>query len=267
MTLAMQQQQNSSNGTQPNSAMSSNNPTKGVGNNNVGQNGGHQQSIGGLGLDPLPFGGARGTSIGSISGLLGPLGGPGALSALAKGNSTAGAPGAGNNGNGGAGGPTLPPHPKMKQLPTTNLPGAVGLPMGRLTSLRGLSNLTRGISGLSRAASTESQGSGLLSNPWEDKFFSMLMAGGGNPADRLNQLAAAQSVGTLGAGAPDFVGGTGMNPTPMADAAAQLNAMNMMNAHAAMVSQGSSLGAGNNNGNNNNSNNNSANTATSTAGV
>ena len=44
-------------------------------------------------------------------------------------------------------------------------------------SLRGISNLSRGISGLSRATSIDSNASALLRNPWEDKFFSMLMLG------------------------------------------------------------------------------------------
>merc|ERR1711933_299619 len=70
------------------------------------------------------------------------------------------------------GGPTLPPHPKQKQLSTQGLPGSMGLPTGRLDSLRGISALSRGISSLSRGLSTESQG-GI--NAFEDKFFSMLM--------------------------------------------------------------------------------------------
>ena len=96
--------------------------------------------------------------------------------------------------------------------------------------------------------------SALLSNPWEDKFFSMLMGGANaDKVNQLNQLAAAQQAST---GQTDLSGM--MNPTPMADAAAQLNAMNMMNA---MVSQSSSMGG------NNNSGNNAATSATNTAGV
>ena len=75
-----------------------------------------------------------------------------------------------------AGGPTLPPHPKQKQLPLGGLPGAMGAPAGRLNSLRGISALSRGISGIPRGASVESSSSAvLLRNSWEDKFFSMLM--------------------------------------------------------------------------------------------
>merc|ERR1711937_226568 len=82
--------------------------------------------------------------------------------------------------NGGAGGPTLPPHPKQKQLPVQTFPGSMSMPPGRMDSLRGISALSRGISSLSRGLSTESQG-GI--NSFEDKFFSMLMNG-----DNKNQL-------------------------------------------------------------------------------
>lgn len=72
--------------------------------------------------------------------------------------------------------PTLPPHPKQKQLPTSGLPGSVGGAPDRLNSLRGISTLSRGISGLTRGASVESSASAvLMRNSWEDKFFSMLM--------------------------------------------------------------------------------------------
>eukprot|EP00934_Nitzschia_sp_Nitz4_P004660 Nitzschia sp. Nitz4//scaffold2_size372955//256108//257823//NITZ4_000450-RA/size372955-processed-gene-0.440-mRNA-1//1//CDS//3329546859//4650//frame0 len=117
------------------------------------------------GWDPLPFG-ARGTSIGSLSGI---------ASGLGVGNST------GMQMNKivppGNSGPTLPPHPKQKSLPSQGLPGALSIPPDRLNSLRGISGLSRGISGLSRGASVESQSSALLTNTWEDKFFSMLMTG------------------------------------------------------------------------------------------
>jgi hypothetical protein len=74
-------------------------------------------------------------------------------------------------------GPTLPPHPKQKQLPPMNtLPGMVVGPPERFNSLRGLSVLSRGISGLARGTSTGSSASAvLMRNSWEDKFFSMLM--------------------------------------------------------------------------------------------
>jgi hypothetical protein len=74
-------------------------------------------------------------------------------------------------------GPTLPPHPKQKQLPPMNtLPGMVVGPPERFNSLRGLSVLSRGISGLARGTSVESSASAvLMRNSWEDKFFSMLM--------------------------------------------------------------------------------------------
>lgn len=75
--------------------------------------------------------------------------------------------------------PTLPPHPKQKQLPVSGLlPPTVGGAPHRLNSLRGISTLTRGLSGMSRGASVESSASAvLMKNSWEDKFFSMLMLG------------------------------------------------------------------------------------------
>lgn len=101
----------------------------------------------------------------SVFPMPGPLGPP-----TASGNTT-------NNSSG----PTLPPHPKQKQLPPMNggangLPTMVGGPPERLNSLRGISVLSRGLSGLTRGTSIESQNSAvLLRNSWEDKFFSMLM--------------------------------------------------------------------------------------------
>lgn len=74
--------------------------------------------------------------------------------------------------------PTLPPHPKQKQLPGGIIPsnGAALAAPDRMNSLRGISTMSRGISGLTRGASVESSASAvLLRNSWEDKFFSMLM--------------------------------------------------------------------------------------------
>lgn len=72
--------------------------------------------------------------------------------------------------------PTLPPHPKQKQLPMNGFPGNMATPPERMNSLRGISTLSRGLSGLSRGASIESSASAvLMRNSWEDKFFSMLM--------------------------------------------------------------------------------------------
>lgn len=123
-------------------------------------------------FDPLPYG-ARGASVGTLSGLAHLMGNQASMGMK---NATMGMKNGVSNANGGMpGGPTLPPHPKQKQLPSQGLPGAVGLPTGRLDSLRGISALSRGISSLSRGLSTESQG-GI--NAFEDKFFSMLMNGG-----------------------------------------------------------------------------------------
>jgi len=77
--------------------------------------------------------------------------------------------------------PTLPPHPKQKQLPVGLQPpmGAMPAPPDRLNSLRGISTLSRGVSGLTRGASEQSSSSAvLMRNSWEDKFFSMLMLDG-----------------------------------------------------------------------------------------
>jgi len=132
-------------------------------------------------FDPLPYG-ARGASVGTLSGLAHFMGNQASMGM--------------KNGVPGAvpGGPTLPPHPKQKQLAAQGLPGSMALPPARMDSLRGISALSRGISSLSRGLSTESQG-GI--NAFEDKFFSMLMNG-----ENKNQFA--------GAGVPGS-----FNPTPM----------------------------------------------------
>ena len=187
-------------------------------NNGTSNNGGMPEAF-----DPLPFGmaGGRGTSMGSLGGLAGLMG---------QHQASIGTITSGRNGltNVGGGGPTLPPHPKMKQLPAQNLPGSLSLPPGRLDSLRGISTLSRGISNLSRGLSTESQGSAYLGNAFEDKFFSMLMNGGD----------AGKSGGNSG-GAGNF-----MNPTPIQD---QLNAANLSNRNGmsgTAVAQGASNGVG-----------------------
>jgi hypothetical protein len=110
-------------------------------------------------FDPLPYG-ARG-----VSGLAHLMGNQASM------GMKSGVPGAPC---GVPGGPTLPPHPKQKQLPTQSHPGSMGLPPGRMDSLRGISALSRGISSFSRGLSTESQVG------FEDKFFSMLMNGENN---------------------------------------------------------------------------------------
>ena len=108
-------------------------------------------------------------------------------------------------------GPTLPPHPKQKSLPPMNsLPSMVGGPPDRMNSLRGLSVLSRGLSGLARGTSVESSASAvLLRNSWEDKFFSMLMLDENGNATNAAAAAAAASAGDFG-------------PTPMAPGATAL---------------------------------------------
>lgn len=141
------------------------------------------------GLDPLPYG-ARATSMGSISGLP-TLAGLGDSSALGMARSLA---------SGAPGGATLPPHPKQKQLQgVTTIPATLNIPPGRLASLGTLSNLSRNISNLSRGTSIESQSSAFLNNAFEDRIFSMLVAGESKAA-----LNAQLNLDP-------------MNPTPMAD--------------------------------------------------
>ncbi|GAX14501.1 hypothetical protein FisN_11Hh037 [Fistulifera solaris] len=99
--------------------------------------------------------------------------------------------------------PTLPPHPKQKQLPLNGFP-PMNESTDRLNSLRGISQFSRG---LSRGASVESSASAaLLRNSWDEKLFSMLMSEGEHNGTNLNGAAL-------------------VNPTPMAEghnAAAQV---------------------------------------------
>lgn len=81
--------------------------------------------------------------------------------------------------------PTLPPHPKQKQLPLNGFPGSMSAPPDRMSSLRGISQLSMG---LSRGASIESSASAvLMRNSWEDKFFSMLMMDANEQQQQLQQ--------------------------------------------------------------------------------
>jgi len=148
--------------------------------------------FGGLGgLDPLPYG-ARATSIGSITGLPN-LVGFGDPSAFGMAKSLAST----------SVGATLPPHPKQKHISGATIPGSIpntlNIPPTRLASLGTLSNLSRNISNLSRGTSIESQSSAFLNNAFEDKIFSMLVAGESKAA-----LNAQLNLDP-------------MNPTPMAD--------------------------------------------------
>jgi len=152
--------------------------------NSLGSIGGGLSKSLGESFDPLPYG-ARGASVSTLSGLAQLMGNQASMGMKnGASNAPAGLPG----------GPTLPPHPKQKQLPTQGLPGSMGLPPGHMDSLRGISALSRGISSLSRGFSTESQG-GI--NGFEDKVFSMLMN-----SENKNSL--------VGNGAPG-----NFNPTPM----------------------------------------------------
>ena len=174
MMLAMQQQQQQN---QYHQLRAGNNNMSDLNGMNGMNGGGSLANKMGESFDPLPYG-ARGASVGTLSGLAHLMGNQASMGM--KNSST--------------GGPTLPPHPKQKQLAAQALPGSMGLPPARMDSLRGISALSRGISSLSRGLSTESQG-GI--NAFEDKFFSMLMNG-----ENGKQFA--------GAGVPG-----GFNPTPM----------------------------------------------------
>lgn len=115
--------------------------------------------------------------------------------------------------------PTLPPHPKQKQLP----PVQGGFPMGnqgppsRLNSLRGIS-FNRGIS---RGLSVESTASAqLMRNSWEDKFFSVLMLGESEASAvaAANSAAEAASASAAGNGGTTAAAATTMPASgPMSD--------------------------------------------------
>lgn len=221
MMLAMQQQQHQQNhhaqyqqlransnnnmgGAAPMSTDAHQSAPNGHGNMNGMNGGGPMKNALGDSFDPLPYG-ARGASVSTLSGLAHFMGNQASMGMK---NGVPGAPGSG------PGGPTLPPHPKQKQLSTQN-------------SFRGISGLSRGISNLSRGMSAESQGgNALLGNAFEDKFFSMLMNGenGKQPQG--------------GGGAPG-----NFNPTPMS---AQNHNMGNNN------DGNNNNGMGNNNSNNNN---------------
>ena len=109
--------------------------------------------------------------------------------------------------NNSLGPPTLPPHPKQKHLALgIQAPiGAMPAPPDRLNSLRGISTMSRGISGLTRGASEQSTASAvLMRSSWEDKFFSMLMLDGNN----------AETSGVDGNG-----GDVDLSPTPINESA------------------------------------------------
>jgi HSF-type DNA-binding len=158
---------------------------------------------------------ARGNSLNSINGLLANNGGSSAhfdqtLQQAVRNMSVQSH--AGQAINQSHAGPTLPPHPKQKQLPIPALPGAVGGPPDRLNSLRGISMLSRGLSSVARGTSAGSNASAvLMRNSWEDKFFSMLMM------DENAQNAAAQNMADVVA------------PTPIGPGASHLAAQQQQN--------------------------------------
>jgi len=130
-------------------------------------------------------------------------------------------------------GPTLPPHPKMKQqLPPMNgLHGSIGANPGptteRFNSLRGLSVLSRGLSGLARGTSVESSTSAvLLRNSWEDKFFSMLMLDENGNATNAAQAAAAAS--SVAPGTTTSANGQQGGPVRVSDSSLDMDSNGLM---------------------------------------
>ncbi|VEU36691.1 unnamed protein product [Pseudo-nitzschia multistriata] len=114
-------------------------------------------------LDPLPYG-SRGASVGTLSSLAHLMGNQVSIGMK---NGVPGTPGAIS------GGPTLPPHPKQKQLPTQNFGGSPSMALGPMNGrmdIRNFSALSRGLSTLSRGLSAESQGG-------NDYLLSMLSQG------------------------------------------------------------------------------------------
>ena len=213
MMLAMAQQQQTQLQLQQTSSIGGNSMA-------AGSMGGRNFSTGEA-FEPLPFG-ARGASLASGAGMFSVPAQASAAKAISEQND------AGANGKNGAKasgpGPTLPPHPKQKPLPPTlpphpkqmgisppgnGLPGSLGLPPSRLSSLaRGLS---RGLSNLSRGVSVESSASAaLLRNSWEDKFFSMLMSDQNEAAAAAAaQNAMANNLAAMGQGNGGMAGGMG----------------------------------------------------------
>lgn len=181
----------------------------GHGNMNGMNGGGTLKNMMGESFDPLPYG-ARGASVSTLSGLAQLMGNQ---TSIGMKNGIPGGPAVMT------GGPTLPPHPKQKQLPLQNIPGSMSLPPGRMDSLRGISALSRGFSNLSRGFSADSQGgNGMLNNNVEDKFFSMLMNGENGK----------HSYGTNG-------GQGNFNPTPMPINANMGNSSNGTNSNTNMA--------------------------------
>ena len=124
-----------------------------------------------------------------------------------------------SNISGGSGGPTLPPHPKQKNLGplpenmATN--NASAMPMNQRFPSIGIG---RGLSvGVPRGLSTDSSASAvLMKNSWEDKFFHALMLGDNDAAVAAQQqIAAGNGAGSLGGGANNLASG------PVSDEAMQ----------------------------------------------
>ena len=143
-----------------------------------------------------------------------------------------------SNMSGGSGGPTLPPHPKQKNLGplpenmATN--DSSNMPMNQRFPSIGIG---RGLSvGMPRGLSTDSSASAvLMKNSWEDKFFHALMLGDNDAAAAAQQqIAAGNGGGSLGGANNNFASG------PVSDEAMQ---QAIQAAQAAQLAQGQDLSA------------------------
>jgi len=205
MMLAVQQQQRTQlqleKATSVGTMNSSSQSSASIPNNQQQQQmAGFQQQSPGITWDPSQFSYPRGNSVSSaVNSVANALGTAARYQQPNSVNSAAAPP------------PTLPPHPKQKQLPMGiggDMPGAMPAPPDRMNSLRGISTLSRGVSGLTRGASEQSSASAvLMRNSWEDKFFSMLMLDG-------NEQQQQQQQGVAGGGANERTAGN-LSPTPI----------------------------------------------------
>ena len=143
-----------------------------------------------------------------------------------------------SNMSGGSGGPTLPPHPKQKNLGplpenmATN--DSSNMPMNQRFPSIGIG---RGLSvGMPRGLSTDSSASAvLMKNSWEDKFFHALMLGDNDAAAAAQQqIAAGNGGGSIGGANTNFASG------PVSDEAMQ---QAIQAAQAAQMAQGQDMSA------------------------
>ena len=143
-----------------------------------------------------------------------------------------------SNVSGGSGGPTLPPHPKQKNLEPLpeNMAAndSSNMPMNQRFPSIGIG---RGLSvGMPRGLSTDSAASAvLMKNSWEDKFFHALMLGDNDAAAAAQQqIAAGNGGGSIGGATSNFAS------APVSDEAMQ---QAIQAAQAAQMAQGQDMSA------------------------